>query len=306
MTGTLIVPRGLPASGKTSWARFWLSEQPVGSAVRLNRDDLRAMALPDSYSHPTHDVEQVVSLIEHTPIAALLRAGVDVIVDDTNLRVKFVRDLDRIAASVGAETRVVDDFLDVPVDECVRRDLRRERSVGEHVIRGMHDRYLSGGRRLPAIVRAEAVTGKPYTPVPGMPTAIVVDIDGTVALHEGVRSPYDPTRYHLDRPNLPVIEQVRMAAERHYILFTSGRDIEHRVATVEWLGEHVLTDDVVWDLFMRPAGDTRNDAVVKLELFDQHIRDRFDVRWVYDDRDRVVAMWRSLGLAVMQVAPGDF
>jgi predicted kinase len=285
---------------------LWLSDRPDGQRVRLNRDDLRAMALPATYARPTFDVEQVVSLIEHTPIAALLRAGVDVIVDDTNLRVKFVRDLDRIAASVGAETRVVDDFLDVAVDECVRRDLRRERSVGEHVIRGMHDRYLSGGRRLPAIVRAETVVGKPYTPVPGKPPAVIVDIDGTVALHDGVRSPYDTSLYHLDLPNLPVIEQVRMAAERHYILFTSGRDADHWAATAEWLGRHVLADDMVWDLFMRPAGDTRNDAIVKLELFDEHIRDRFDVRWVYDDRDRVVAMWRSLGLAVMQVAPGAF
>ena len=57
---------------------------------------------------------------------------------------------------------------------------------------------------------------------------------------------------------------------------------------------------------MRPEGDFRKDAVVKLELFDEHVREHFDVKGVVDDRDAVVAMWRSLGLMCMQVAPGNF
>jgi hypothetical protein len=96
------------------------------------------------------------------------------------------------------------------------------------------------------------------------------------------------------------------SAAGHFVLFCSGRSKAFDVVTVEWLGRHVLTDDMAWDLFMRPAGDTRRDAIVKLELFDQHIRDHFDVRFVLDDRDRVVAAWRAIGLTVFQVAPGDF
>jgi hypothetical protein len=57
---------------------------------------------------------------------------------------------------------------------------------------------------------------------------------------------------------------------------------------------------------MRAAGDTRADAVVKRELFDAHIRDRYAVTAVFDDRDSVVAMWRGLGLTVFQVAYGAF
>lgn len=310
MPGTLHIPRGLPASGKTTFARAMVDTRPAGEVIRLNRDELRAMALPSGYARPAHTAEEGVTLVQRSAIADLLRRGVDVIIDDTNLRAKHVRELDRIAASVGAETVLHDQFLDVPVEECVARDAARGewggRSVGAEVIRGMHQRYLSGGRRLPPIDRDEAPTGKPYHPAPGSIPAIMVDIDGTVALHCG-RDPYDTSRYHEDAPNTSVVEAVRMAAAAGlWVLFCSGRSKEFEIPTMRWLGQHVITDDMVWDLYMRSADDLRNDAIVKLELFDQHIRDRFDVRWVYDDRDRVVKAWRSIGLTVMQVAEGAF
>lgn len=311
MTGTLHLPRGLPASGKTTFARRMLDAAAPGSMVRLNRDDLRAMALPAGYVRPTYDVEQVVSVVQQAAIGDLLRRGVDVIVDDTNLRVKFARDLDRIAAGVSAETLVHDEFLAVPVDECIARDRARGeqggRSVGAEIIRGMHDRYLSGGRFLPPLVREAAVVGKPYIPVPGTPRAVIVDIDGTVALHAGIRDPYDTSRYHEDAGNEPVIEQVHLARAAGYsIVFCSGRSAEFRDVTEAWIERVLGLGRGGCALFMRPAGDLRNDAVVKLELFDQHIRDHFDVRFVLDDRDRVVAAWRSIGLTVFQVAPGNF
>jgi hypothetical protein len=46
--------------------------------------------------------------------------------------------------------------------------------------------------------------------------------------------------------------------------------------------------------------------VVKLEIFDREIRERYYVVGVFDDRNKVVSMWRSLGLTVYQVADGDF
>lgn len=304
--GVLHIPRGLPASGKSTWARGLIDAAPAGRVVRLNRDDLRAMALPSGYARPEHTAEGVVTVLQQAPIAELLVRGVDVIVDDTNLAVRHVRAFDRIAAQAGAETVLNDAFLAVPVEECVRRDAARAHPVGEAAIRSLYDRYLAGGRTLPGLTREEPTTGTPYVPVPGTPRAIVVDIDGTVALHGG-RNPYDTSRYSEDAPYAAVIEQVRLAAAAGYrVLFTSGREAAFRDVTATWLGAHVVVPGMAWDLFMRPTGDRRNDAVVKLELFDRHIRDEYDVRFVYDDRDRVVAAWRAIGLAVMQVAPGAF
>ena len=61
----------------------------------------------------------------------------------------------------------------------------------------------------------------------------------------------------------------------------------------------------------RAAGSERNapvseDVTMKLELFDRHVRDSYDVRYVLDDRQQVVDAWRSIGLTVFQVAEGNF
>lgn len=306
MAAVLWVPRGLPASGKTTWARERVASQPPGSIVRLNRDDLRVMMYGPDYRSPKYEAEERVTTVQQGSVVDLLRGGTDVIVDDTNLRVKYVRALLALADRAGVKANVVDTFLEVDVDECVRRDADRARPVGEQVIRGMHQKFLSGGRTLHVPSLDTAATGKPYHPVPGTPSAVMVDIDGTVALH-GDRNPYDTSRYHEDLPNSAVVETVAMAWESgRRVLFCSGRSEEFRAVTATWLSDHVLPAAAGWELHMRPAGDTRNDAVVKLELFDRHIRDRFDVRWVLDDRTRVVEAWRSIGLTVFQVAPGDF
>jgi hypothetical protein len=60
------------------------------------------------------------------------------------------------------------------------------------------------------------------------------------------------------------------------------------------------------ELWMRPAGDTRRDDIVKAELFDAHLRHRYNVRVSLDDRDRVVALWRRMGLPTWQVNYGNF
>jgi len=57
---------------------------------------------------------------------------------------------------------------------------------------------------------------------------------------------------------------------------------------------------------MRPEGNTEQDALIKGRLFDGHVRERLAVVGVLDDRDQVVALWRSLGLPCFQVAPGAF
>jgi hypothetical protein len=113
------------------------------------------------------------------------------------------------------------------------------------------------------------------------------------------------TRVGEDTPNGPVIEAVRaMHAAGHRVIFCSGRSDDARPATERWLAGHV---GVPYDaLHMRRTGDNRRDSVVKGEIFDRKIRDRYHVVGVFDDRQQVVRMWRARGLPVFQVAEGNF
>ncbi len=134
---------------------------------------------------------------------------------------------------------------------------------------------------------------------------VLVDIDGTLALRTGDRSPYDWDRVGEDEPNPPVIELVQIihAAGRHRIILMSGRDERCRWQTEMWLHAQQVPFD---ELHMRAVKDNRKDSIVKEELYRQHVEGKFDVAWVVDDRRQVVEMWRSLGLTVLQCAEGDF
>ncbi|OLB75659.1 MAG: 5'-hydroxyl kinase [Actinobacteria bacterium 13_2_20CM_2_71_6] len=295
---TLTITRGLPGSGKTAWAK------QQGGHVRVNRDELRRML----HGGPLHTgwAEVQVTLAQHAQVEALLRAGLNVICDDTNLRARVVRELAELGRLAGASV-VVKDFTGVPVDVCVERDAARpaDERVGEDVIRSMWQRYLAG-RRLPLpLPEVEpAVRPSHYEPPVGVPEAFLVDIDGTVA-EMGTRNPYDESRVHEDAPNEPVIRVVRaLHAAGYRIVFCSGRTDGCRDATAAWLDEHV---GVPYEaLHMRVAGDQRKDSIVKAEIFEKHIRHAYRIVGVLDDRMQVVRMWRSLGLTVLQVAEGDF
>ncbi|MET7400435.1 AAA family ATPase [Dactylosporangium sp. NPDC005572] len=298
---SLTLTRGLPASGKTTWAK----EQT--HLVRVNRDDLRRMMHGGRVADDAlrGRAEREVTAAHHAMVEALLRAGADVVCDDTNLRGRVVREFAELAGRCSA-TFSVRDFTDVPLEECLRRDALRpgDERVGEDVIRGMHLRYLAGRPHPLPLPVLDATLGVAYEPPPDAPRAVLVDIDGTVALFNG-RSPYDMTRVGSDLPNAPVIAAVRaMHAAGHEVVFCSGRSDDCHDETAAWLDKHVAVPYA--GLFMREFGDQRRDSVVKAEIFDREIRSRYHVVGVFDDRQQVVRMWRSLGLTVFQVAEGDF
>ena len=300
---TLTITRGLPASGKTTWARRHAADT---GAVRVNRDDLRAM-MYDRQHGLTWEQEKAVTDASKAQAAAHLKAGRDVIADDMNLRPRYVREWRHLAALHRAEFEVYD-MPTVDVDECVRRDAARGSKVGESAIRALARKFLPRGAYLPIPDDdADPVDGPaPYVPPRNGDRAIMVDIDGTLAAH-GTRSPFDWARVGEDTPVEAVVEAVEAARDAGYrIIFCSGRSDECRAETEAWLDLHADRRDFYEPLLMRAAGDMRKDSVVKLELFDRHVRDRYDVRYVLDDRQQVVDAWRSIGLTVFQVAPGDF
>jgi predicted kinase len=134
----LLILRGLPGSGKTTFAR---TLQPL--VTRVCRDDLRLML--HGRIMLTAWAEAQVTAVQRGMVETLLRRGADVIVDDTNLRPRTVRDWSSLASVCGA-TFELHDFTDVPLDECIRRDAERppEVRVGAAAIRRMYDRYLAG------------------------------------------------------------------------------------------------------------------------------------------------------------------
>lgn len=307
----LLILRGLPASGKTTFAKQWIAEKALRLTprVRVNRDDLRALMFDEPRYTP--EQEKAVTKAEHAMIEALLASGRSVVVDNTNLRRRYVRQYAEIGFNHGADVQIKD-FEEI-LDELLLRDRERliKNAVGEQVIRDMARRYhvgLSG--KLPPAPELDPEPGfEPYVPDTSKPKAIIVDIDGTVALHNG-RSPYDYTKVSEDLPNRGVIEVIEEIVDTDLdswqVIFLSGREGTaqcHR-DTIAWIEKHVFVNRFL--LFMRQEDDDRDDTIVKAELFDKHVRHNWNVVAVLDDRNKVVRMWRKLGLTCLQVADGAF
>lgn len=134
--------------------------------------------------------------------------------------------------------------------------------------------------------------------------AVIVDLDGTIA-DKGDRSPFDWSKVGEDTPIEPIVDLVDIFGNQDYwIVYVSGRSDECRDATLKWIDNIGIRYHGY--LFMRREGDYRLDTEVKEEIYRDYIEGRWDVKYVLDDRNSVVKMWRSLGLTVLQVAEGDF
>ena len=134
--------------------------------------------------------------------------------------------------------------------------------------------------------------------------AIIVDVDGTVALRNG-RGPFDWEKLGEDLPNIPILDLVnRIASTGVSIIFVTGREDKYREQTSQWLKRFL---DYSFEIYCRVDNDFRKDVLIKYELFKAHIDGQFDVISVFDDRSSVVDMWRNTaGLVCLQVAAGDF
>lgn len=111
-----------------------------------------------------------------------------------------------------------------------------------------------------------------------------------------------------DQPNTPVIDvMLSLMWNESDVLIFSGRSDEVREETENWLDKHVTHGLGGSVLRMRKAGDYTPDDVLKKQWLDElSPADRRRLMCVFDDRDKVVKMWRDEGVACFQVAPGEF
>jgi hypothetical protein len=137
---------------------------------------------------------------------------------------------------------------------------------------------------------------------PSLPDCYIFDIDGTLAeMHD--RKPYEWAKVGQDKLNIHTRDILTVLSQMKDIIIFSGRDSVCRAETEKWLYDNKISYNL---LGMRAQGDLRSDSIVKEELYNEHIKDKYNVLVVFDDRDSVVKLWRELGINCYQVNYGDF
>lgn len=273
--------RGLPASGKTTYAREQVDK--TGNSVRINRDDLRAMMFNSKWSGPR---EKFVVKAEKLLARLAIEFGLNPIIDDTNMPVHNRLSWSATAAEAGAKFEVVE--IDTPIETCIRRDVVRLYTGG----------FVGGG-----VIENLALTGG-LVPFPDK--FIICDVDGTLAdlthrLHHIQQEPKDYEMFFEmmvdDEPIWPVINWVTELSKDYMIVLVSGRPAYCWERTMQWMDKYGVP---AAHLFMRRSGDHRPDTMVKNEILAKMPKDK--ILFAIDDRQCVIdEVWRANGVKVYPV-----
>lgn len=143
----IIICRGIQGSGKSTWAKQWVNEDPE-SRIRINQDDVRNML--GKYWVPSR--EKLVSQLNDSILNDAMIYKYNIVIDNMNLNPKTLehikqlvyfhnRDIEGGIMMAGALYEVEYKDFFIPLEECIRRDANRENPIGEKVIRDTYEKY---------------------------------------------------------------------------------------------------------------------------------------------------------------------
>ena len=298
MNKKLILTRGIPGSGKSTWARQWVEEDPE-NRVRINNDDLRNML----GKYWVTSRENLVSSIKKNMAEEAINRGYDIVVDNMNLNPKevlFWKDMVKMANMDPDGYKYEIEFKDffIPLEECIRRDAMRPNPIGEKVIRETWKRYKHFIQT--SEVERYVNNLRKYT---GKPKCIVIDMDSTMCFNTTKRPWFGEGAAEgmiNDVPNIGMCDMIRKLQEDFVIVVATGRDTTQEAVTKEWLAKQGINAD---EFYFRTNKDYRKGVVVKKEQIEK-ILETYDIVSIFEDCEPIVQMYREMGLTVLQPNKG--
>lgn len=287
-TQEILLLVGLPGSGKSFFANDLIDRKP--EYKRINKDDIRYVLGAFEW---TTQIEEIVIEEERSLGISWLNKGFSLVVDDTNFSPKHKEYWENVSKERGIVFR--EKFIDTPLEVCIKRDAIRIKPIGETIIRSLYDRYIKGSD-IKYDKRYILKQDTTLTP------CCLVDCDGTLALING-RNPFDDTQLSTDKVNEPVRDIVNnkytdYAQAKGEIFIVSGRPEYLREPTEKWLKDNNIYYN---KLFLKQDEDKRKDSIIKEEIYNQHIKDKYYVEWILEDKKSVIDKYRELGLLCLQV-----
>ena len=295
----LILTRGIQGSGKSTWARQWVEEDPE-NRVRINNDDIRNML----GKYWVLSRESLVSNIKEDLVKNAMNRGYDIVVDNMNLNPKEILFWKRI---VDENNKDVDsykyeieykDFF-ISVEECIRRDAMRPNPIGEKVIRETWKRY----KHFIQTTEVENYVKNLISFDDSKESCVVIDMDSTMCFNTTKRPWFgDGAAEGMinDVPNEGVQTLIYFLQNHTNIVVVTGRDTSQKEVTLKWLQNHGINPS---ELCFRKEGDYRKGVEVKKELIEQ-VLEHYNIIAIFEDCEPIVQMYREMGLTVLQPNKG--
>ena len=301
----LILTRGIPGSGKSTWAKAWVAEDPE-HRIRLNWDDMRNMLGP--YWVPSRENINKTMLWCAINAASLCDKPYDMVIDNMNLNPKGWKEYEEWIKTYNASHHAIKtnvqyelEFKDffISVDECIRRDAMRSHPIGEKTIKDIWRRY----KHFIQTHEVEKYVNNLKAWNIGKPTCVVVDMDSTLCFNTNKRPWYGEGAAEGmkdDIPNGSVCDVIFELQKTYPIILATGRDTSQEKVTKQWLLDHEIN---VSEFYFRTEGDYRKGVEVKREQIEK-ILEKYNILVIFDDCEPIVQMYREMGLTVLQPNKG--
>lgn len=300
----IILTQGIQGSGKSTWAKKWVEEDPI-NRVRWNNDDCRRMC--GSYWIPER--ESFITTIRNNFIHLAMINKKDIVIDDMNLNSKTIAHYEKVVNehNTYCDNKYIIEykqFFDVSVEECVRRDSFRDNPVGEKIIKSTYRKYRD-------YIINQSVNNMYDNLVPNNPkleNAIICDIDATLSLNLKGRPFYGEGCAEGIADDIviePIANILRTMSKNNKILIVTGREGTPEIieATKNWL----INNNIPYDsIYLRPVKNYSPGAECKKEIYNNYIKGKYNVSFVLEDNKKCVNMWRSEGLICLQPNDGNF
>lgn len=285
----ITILKWIPASGKTTLAKSIIEENP--ETVWVNKDSIR--------KEKPWLKEWAIDEVQRTMIVQAIRAGKDVVVDNTHCNWKTLDSIIKYCESLCNKVLVRDIFLEwidrdnltkqEGLERCIARNLSREEHVPESVI---HEMFLQC--------------------YPLIWDVVIVDLDWTLCnidhrLHHVQAGKKDRKSFFEwmteDGVNDFVWRAMVWLSHTHRVVLCSGRPDNYCKQTVQWLKDYQIEYD---HLLMRHHRDNRPDTVVKKDMYDKCLASA-NVVLAIDDRMSIIDMRQENWIPVLAVNWGrDF
>lgn len=298
----LLILIGVPGSGKSTFAKYFIRTEE--NWMRLCRDDFRAMHFTFS-NLPPHEEGMITEMMD-VSIEALLQKRYNVLLDATHCRAEYLNHyLEKFNHLADISFKVFETDAKTIAERCHKRN----KETGKYIPTNVQKRYM---KELKELKKGFDFSSRPMQDNrvltieqdTSLTKAIICDLDGTLALIDH-RNPFDASFCDEDGLNTPVANILKAFAKEDYqILLVSGREDRFREPTIRFLEKYDIPYHQLW---MRQSKDFRKDSIIKHEIFEVEIKDKYFIEFVLDDRDQVVELWRKkLKLPCFQVNYGAF
>lgn len=288
MSNKLVILMGPPGSGKSTHAKTMEAQ----GYFRISGDDQGKAHRELFESH--------------------VCTGRDLVIDRMGFN-KEQRDRFRLEAIKNGYTVTAIEFI-VPRSVCFERCMGREDHPtvkNERNANDALDTYFKGYEPIDESEYSEVL--RIHYNAPEKKQAIMCDLDGTLCnldhrIHHVKNGNKDWGKFFRACGEDLVYDDVRSIVNLEHqsgtrIVFCSGRPEDYKRQTEMWLDSNIHIES---DLVMRPRNNFKPDHITKRMLYEYEIKPYYQVKYVLDDRDAVVRMWRDIGLNCMQVRPGNF